>query len=58
MIVIPNSKMGEAILTNYMRPYPYFRIDLNLFWITRFRQIEQYVFCWGQLNPLLMIRGF
>ena len=29
MIVIPNSKMGEAILTNYMRPDPYFRIDLN-----------------------------
>ena len=29
MIVIPNSKMGEAILTNYMQPKPYFRIDLE-----------------------------
>ena len=27
MIVVPNSKMGEAILTNYMRPKPHFRID-------------------------------
>lgn len=29
MIVIPNSKMGEAVLTNYMQPKPYFRIDLE-----------------------------
>lgn len=29
LIVVPNSKMGEAILTNYMQPKPYFRIDLN-----------------------------
>ena len=29
MIVVPNSKMGEAILTNYMQPKPYFRIDLD-----------------------------
>ena len=29
MIVVPNSKMGEAILTNYMRPKPHFRIDLE-----------------------------
>ena len=29
MIVVPNSKMGEAILTNYMQPKPYFRIDLE-----------------------------
>ena len=29
MIVVPNSKMGEAILTNYMKPKPYFRIDLE-----------------------------
>lgn len=29
MIVVPNSKMGEAILTNYMKPKPYFRIDLD-----------------------------
>ncbi len=28
MVVIPNSKMGEAILTNYMKPKPHFRIDL------------------------------
>lgn len=29
LIVVPNSKMGEAILTNYMRPKPHFRIDLE-----------------------------
>ena len=29
MIVVPNSRMGEAILTNYMQPKPYFRIDLE-----------------------------
>lgn len=29
MIVIPNSKMGEAILTNFMQPKPHFRIDLD-----------------------------
>tara|TARA_B100001093_G_scaffold49261_2_gene41868 strand:- start:2948 stop:4498 length:1551 start_codon:yes stop_codon:yes gene_type:complete len=29
MVVIPNSKMGEAILTNYMQPKPHFRIDLD-----------------------------
>jgi hypothetical protein len=29
MVVVPNSKMGEAILTNYMQPQPHFRIDLN-----------------------------
>ena len=29
MVVVPNNKMGEAILTNYMQPRPYFRIDLN-----------------------------
>jgi len=29
MVVVPNNKMGEAILTNYMQPRPHFRIDLN-----------------------------
>jgi CRP-like cAMP-binding protein len=29
MVVVPNSRMGEAILTNYMQPKPYFRIDLE-----------------------------
>jgi len=29
MVVVPNSKMGEAILTNYMQPKPHFRIDLS-----------------------------
>jgi small-conductance mechanosensitive channel/CRP-like cAMP-binding protein len=29
MVVVPNSKMGEAILTNYMQPQPHFRVDLN-----------------------------
>ena len=29
MVVVPNSRMGEAILTNYMQPKPHFRIDLN-----------------------------
>ena len=29
MVVVPNSKMGEVILTNYMQPKPHFRIDLE-----------------------------
>lgn len=29
LVVVPNSKMGEAILTNYMQPKPHFRIDLQ-----------------------------
>ncbi|MDG0965326.1 MAG: mechanosensitive ion channel family protein [Opitutales bacterium] len=29
LVVVPNSKMGEAILTNYMKPDPHFRIDLQ-----------------------------
>jgi len=29
MVVIPNSKMGETIVTNYMEPKPHFRIDLD-----------------------------
>ena len=29
MIVVPNSRMGEAILTNYMKPKPHFRVDLE-----------------------------
>ena len=29
MVVVPNSRMGEAILTNYMKPNPHFRVDLN-----------------------------
>jgi hypothetical protein len=29
MVVVPNSRMGEAILTNYMQPKPHFRIDLS-----------------------------
>ena len=29
MVVIPNSRMGEAILTNYMEPKPHFRIELS-----------------------------
>ena len=29
MVVIPNSRLGETILTNYMQPKPHFRIDLN-----------------------------
>jgi small-conductance mechanosensitive channel/CRP-like cAMP-binding protein len=29
MVVVPNSKMGETIVTNYMEPKPHFRIDLE-----------------------------
>ncbi|MBO94371.1 MAG: hypothetical protein CMI32_05675 [Opitutales bacterium] len=29
MVVIPNSRLGETILTNYMQPKPHFRIDLH-----------------------------
>ncbi len=29
MVVVPNSKRGEVILTNYMQPKPHFRIDLE-----------------------------
>lgn len=29
MIVVPNSRMGETILTNYMKPKPHFRVDLE-----------------------------
>lgn len=29
MVVIPNSRLGETILTNYMQPKPHFRIDLD-----------------------------
>lgn len=29
MIVVPNSRMGEAILTNYMKPKAHFRVDLE-----------------------------
>ena len=29
MVVIPNSKLGETIVTNYMEPKPHFRIDLD-----------------------------
>ncbi len=29
MVVIPNSKMGDTIVTNYMEPKPHFRIDLD-----------------------------
>jgi CRP-like cAMP-binding protein len=29
MVVVPNSKMGETIVTNYMEPKPHFRIDLD-----------------------------
>ena len=28
MVVVPNSRLGETILTNYMQPKPHFRIDL------------------------------
>ena len=28
MVVVPNSKMGDTIVTNYMEPKPHFRIDL------------------------------
>ena len=29
MVVVPNSKMGNTIVTNYMEPKPHFRIDLD-----------------------------
>ncbi|MFP6901199.1 MAG: mechanosensitive ion channel family protein, partial [Opitutales bacterium] len=29
MVVVPNSRLGETILTNYMQPKPHFRIDLR-----------------------------
>jgi branched-chain amino acid transport system substrate-binding protein len=29
MVVVPNSRLGETILTNYMQPKPHFRIDLD-----------------------------
>ena len=29
MVVVPNSKMGEVILTNYMQPKPHFRLELD-----------------------------
>ena len=29
MVVVPNSKLGETIVTNYMAPKPHFRIDLD-----------------------------
>lgn len=29
MVVVPNNKMGEAILTNYMEPKPHFRMNLK-----------------------------
>lgn len=29
MVVVPNSRMGEAILTNFMQPKPHFRLDLD-----------------------------
>ncbi len=29
MVVVPNSRLGETILTNYMQPKPHFRIDLH-----------------------------
>ncbi|MFP6874850.1 MAG: mechanosensitive ion channel family protein [Verrucomicrobiales bacterium] len=29
MVVIPNSKLGETIVTNYMEPKPHFRMDLD-----------------------------
>ena len=29
MVVVPNSRLGETILTNYMEPKPHFRIDLH-----------------------------
>ena len=29
MVVVPNSKMGDTIVTNYMEPKPHFRIDLD-----------------------------
>ena len=29
IVVVPNSKMGDTIVTNYMEPKPHFRIDLD-----------------------------
>jgi small-conductance mechanosensitive channel/CRP-like cAMP-binding protein len=29
MVVVPNSKLGETIVTNYMEPTPHFRMDLD-----------------------------
>jgi small-conductance mechanosensitive channel len=29
MVVIPNSKLGETIVTNYMEPKPHFRMELD-----------------------------
>ena len=29
MVVVPNSKMGDTIVTNYMEPKPHLRIDLD-----------------------------
>ena len=29
MVVIPNSKLGDTIVTNYMEPTPHFRMDLD-----------------------------
>lgn len=29
MVVVPNSRLGETIVTNYMEPKPHFRIDLD-----------------------------
>jgi small-conductance mechanosensitive channel/CRP-like cAMP-binding protein len=29
MVVVPNSKLGSTIVTNYMAPKPHFRIDLD-----------------------------
>ena len=29
MVVVPNSRLGETILTNYMQPKPHFRQDLH-----------------------------
>jgi CRP-like cAMP-binding protein len=29
MVVVPNSRLGETIVTNYMEPKPHFRLDLD-----------------------------
>ncbi|SVC32535.1 uncharacterized protein METZ01_LOCUS285389, partial [marine metagenome] len=29
MVVVPNSRLGETIVTNYMEPKPHFRMDLD-----------------------------
>ncbi len=29
MVVVPNSKLGDTIVTNYMEPKPHFRMDLD-----------------------------